>query len=270
MISRIRIQVWDEAVELTEAFNRLKQVGMEERVIQAFTEQLVMERSMREYQLFDKISHHAADDLLNRHRQNLDDEQRQQLDDVLKNSPDAHEQLINRLLAEERLNALKRHVIPLPLVQEAFMNYKSKQETVVFQMLRLSSRALAREIYFRVQHDHHDFDSLIRQHATGSEAEHGGLVGPVPVGRIKPEIRRQIESLLPGAYSLPFASEPKRWSIVRLLRRDNLTMTPDIETQIRDGLFNTWLQQQRESARAMPACLTQAESALMNQEICQR
>jgi len=253
MVSRIRIQLWDEAIEVSHAFSRLRDAGLDEAPLQMLTEQLIIERSLRDYRITEDSFN--PDALLADYRANLSPPQQAKLDGELKSAPDTRQRLLNRLLLEARLKTLKTKVIPSPLVQDAFINYKSQRENVMFQVLRLPDEKLARELYFRFQHDHYDFDRMVREHAEAKEAEEGGLVGPVPIGKVKAELKQQLALLKPGECSAPFSVGPRRWMLVRLLRRDNLLMTPELETQLREGLFSSWLQQQSNSARNMPAAL---------------
>lgn len=267
MASRIRIQLWDEAVELSEGFNRLQQAGLEESALQTLTEQLIIERTLRDFQLLEGMK---PKQLLAQHKASLSEKQRKKLDDQLKASPELQEQLISRLCKEHRLTELKRQLIPSPMIQDAFLNFKAQRESVIFQLLRLPSEKMIRELYFRITHDRIDFDSLIRQYADPKEAEEGGLAGPIPIGKLKPELKQQVLMLKPGETSAPFCLEGNQWLLLRVLRRDNILMTPEIETQIRDNLFATWLQQQLASAQALPAALNQSRVSRMNPELCQR
>lgn len=270
MASRIRIQLWDEAVELSEGFNRLQHAGLEENALQTLTEQLIIERTLRDFQLLDGSQDLPPQELLNRHKATLSEKQRAQLDQQWKESADAQAQLLHQLRVNYRLKELKRRLIPSPMIQDAFLNFKTQKESVIFQLLRLTSEQLARELYYRITHDRYDLDSLIRQYAEGKEAEEGGLAGPIPIGKLKPELRQQVLMLKAGETSAPFYMESGHWVILRILRRDTIVMTPEIETQIRENLFINWLQQQVASAKALPASFNQSRLSQMNPELCQR
>ncbi|MFX8964968.1 hypothetical protein ABTN15_19180, partial [Acinetobacter baumannii] len=92
----------------------------------------------------------------------LPEARRHGLEKEMTETPGAKTGLLNRLQAVERLKSLKLTVVPLPVVQEAFMGFKAQRENVIFQLLRVSSEGLARELYFRLHHDHLDFDHLVR------------------------------------------------------------------------------------------------------------
>lgn len=270
MASRIRIQLWDEAVELSDGFNRLQHAGLEDPALQALTEQLIIERTLRDFQLVDGSQDLPPQELLKRHRATLNEKQCAQLDQQFKESPHAQEQLTQQLRVDYRLKELKRRLISSPMIQDAFLNFKTQKEAVIFQLLRLTTENLARELYYRLTHDRLDLDSLIRQYAEGKEADEGGLAGPIPIGKLKPELRQQVLMMKPGETSAPFLMESGHWVILRVLRRDNITMTPDIENQIRDSLFANWLQQQVASAKALPASFNQSRLSQINPELCQR
>lgn len=252
----MQIQLWEETIEWRDALDRLRTAGLDDAVTRRLSEQLAIERAFREYHLMTPMDGKARDALLARHLQNLPPERRD-----AESGPEAREALMKALILGERMKSLKAHVIPDPMIREAFINFKAQRETVIFQCMRLSGEPLARELYYRLQHDHADFHHLARQYGEGAGADEGGLNGPIPIGRLKPELRQRLQSLQSGECAAPFLMEPGVWMILRLLRRENLLLSEEIGEKIRDDLFAVWLEQQVHSARALPEALRKSRAA---------
>jgi hypothetical protein len=144
------------------------------------------------------------------------------------------------------LQKLKQILFPLPLVQDVFLKTKSQREKVLFQLFRTGDKAIAEEVFWQLKDDHVDFGYLVKRFSKGPEKDRMGLVGPMPVNVLRPNIRQTLLSLTPGETSAPLESESGTWVILRLLQYDGVTLTEALQSQIRDELLQQWLKHQTE------------------------
>ena len=63
---------------------------------------------------------------------------------------------------------------------------------------------LARELWIRLEEGETTFAEAAHQYGVGEEAQRKGVVGPMPIGVLKPEVLQEIlRSLRPGELSAP-------------------------------------------------------------------
>lgn len=123
-----------------------------------------------------------------------------------------------------------------------FVQRKNDLDQVVFSIIRVSEMGLAQEIYFRIQ-EGQSFGELARIFSEGREALTGGMVNPVELGKLPPEMAKLLRSCQAGELLLPF---PMGDSIV-IIRVENLIPAQLNETtrqRLLNEQFQAWLQKE--------------------------
>ena len=57
---------------------------------------------------------------------------------------------------------------------------------MIYSLLRVKDYALARELWIRLEEDETTFAEAAREFGEGPEADRQGVIGPMPIGSLKP------------------------------------------------------------------------------------
>lgn len=128
-------------------------------------------------------------------------------------------------------------------VEKVFFDSKDKRDRVVYSLLRLKDQAAASELHLRLEEGDATFTDLSQEHSGGPERETGGLIGPVPVGRLHPQLAELLRISNPGQLWKPMLIDGW-WVIVRLDKVIPAKLDSAMEQQIRDECFEAWVQEQ--------------------------
>tara|TARA_E500000178_G_scaffold316680_1_gene336675 strand:- start:3977 stop:4756 length:780 start_codon:yes stop_codon:yes gene_type:complete len=128
-------------------------------------------------------------------------------------------------------------------VEKIFFESKDQRDRVVYSLLRVDDQAAAQELHLRLDEGDSTFTDLCYEHSTGPERETGGLIGPIPLGRLHPQLGELLRISQPGQLWQPMQID-QHWVIVRLDKRLPAQLDPSMQQQIRDECFESWIQQQ--------------------------
>ena len=131
-------------------------------------------------------------------------------------------------------------------VDRLFLATKGQRDRVVYSLLRVKEAAAAQELYLRLEEGDATFTELAGEHSQGSERETGGLIGPVLMGRLHPKLAELLRISKPGQLWHPIELDDW-WVVVRLDKSLPAQLDGAMEQQIRDELFEQWLQTQLEA-----------------------
>ena len=91
-----------------------------------------------------------------------------------------------------------------PGLEDAFLASRGGRDQVIYSLLRVRDAGLARELWIRLEEGETTFAEAAHQHGVGEEAQRKGVMGPMPIGLLQPEILQEIlRSLRPGELSAP-------------------------------------------------------------------
>jgi len=124
-----------------------------------------------------------------------------------------------------------------------FLERKNQLDRVVYSLLRVDDRDLARELYFRLQAGEADFAQLAAQYAQGPERQTRGVVGPVPLTQAHPQLAERLRTSQVGQLLEPFSIEPW-WLVVRLESYVPASLDASTHHQMASELFEQWLDQE--------------------------
>lgn len=123
-----------------------------------------------------------------------------------------------------------------------FLQRQADLTQIVYSLIRVQGVELANDLYTRLQAGQ-SFAALAQQYSQGGEAKTGGRMGPVPLYRPHPVIRRILSNSNPGEVCTPQTIEG--WSVlIRLEHYIPASLNEATRQQLLDELFNRWLQSQ--------------------------
>jgi parvulin-like peptidyl-prolyl isomerase len=125
-------------------------------------------------------------------------------------------------------------------VDAHFIQRKSQLDRVVYSLIRVAKAEVAQELYFRIKDDQNAFSALAMEYSQGTEAQTGGLIGPVEINAPHPKIAQILTTCQPGQLVPP--TRVGEWIvIVRLENYISAKLDQPMRQRMLDELFNRWL-----------------------------
>jgi parvulin-like peptidyl-prolyl isomerase len=149
------------------------------------------------------------------------------------------EQLQNLITKKLRLDKYKQETWN-DQVDAHFIKRKSQLDRVVYSLIRVEKPEVAQELFFRVKDDQNAFSALAMEYSQGTEAQTGGIIGPVEINAPHPKIAQILTTCQPGQLVPP--TRVGEWIvIVRLENYISAKLDQPMRQRMLDELFNRWL-----------------------------
>jgi hypothetical protein len=129
------------------------------------------------------------------------------------------------------------------LLKSRFLACQSQLNRVLFSTIEVTDLSLAQELYCRITEQGYSFNKLAITHSNNSTAKLGGVVGPIAPAYLHPLIQQQLKGLEAKQLSPIFRVE-NHYIFLRLDRKIPAQLNAQIEQQLLDELFESWLEQQ--------------------------
>ena len=127
-------------------------------------------------------------------------------------------------------------------VEAHFIKRKSQLDRIVYSLIRVEKPELAQELYFRIKDDENTLSTLAMEYSQGTEAQTGGLIGPVELNAPHPKIAQILATSQPGQLIPP--TRVGEWIvIVRLENYISAKLDAPMRQRMLDELFREWLNQ---------------------------
>ena len=151
----------------------------------------------------------------------------------------SREQLQNLITKKIRLDKYKRETWG-DRVDAHFIKRKAQLDRVVYSLIRVEKPEVAQELYFRIKDDESTFSTLAMEYSHGTEAQTGGLIGPVEINAPHPKIAQILTTCQPGQL-IPPARVGEWIVIVRLENYISAKLDEPMRQRMLDELFGRWL-----------------------------
>ncbi|MEQ8752448.1 MAG: peptidylprolyl isomerase [Coleofasciculus sp. G1-WW12-02] len=116
-------------------------------------------------------------------------------------------------------------------------------DRVIYSLIRHRDKAVAQELYFRLQESEQSFAELARHYSQGAEAKTGGLIGPVTLNVPHPQLAKLLSISQPGQL-LPPTRLGEWWLIVRVEKFLPAQLDQPMRQKLLDEKFTAWLNEQ--------------------------
>jgi parvulin-like peptidyl-prolyl isomerase len=128
-------------------------------------------------------------------------------------------------------------------LESYFLSRKAQLDRVIYSLIRTQEPGIAQELYFRIQEGEQSFADLAREYSQGSEAQTGGLIGPVELSVPHPVLAQMLRLSQPGQLCPP--TRLGEWFlIVRLEKFIPAQLDASMRQRLLNECFNTWLSEQ--------------------------
>lgn len=124
-----------------------------------------------------------------------------------------------------------------------FLQRKYQLDQVVCSLIYLHNKEIAQELYFRIIEGEQSFAEVARAYSEAPEAEVGGTVGPIELGKLPPTLARLFHGGRLGQLWEPVAVE--KWIVIARLEQ---VLPVQLDESMRQVLLNEllddWLKNQ--------------------------
>lgn len=129
-----------------------------------------------------------------------------------------------------------------PGVEETFLQRKNDLDTVVYSLLRVQDQGLARELWIQLSEGEITFAEAASRHSDGPEATTKGVIGPVSLGQLQPELADRLRTLSKGDLREPMPAGPW-WVLLRLEQLTPAKLDEPMRQRLLQEQLNTWLEE---------------------------
>lgn len=127
-------------------------------------------------------------------------------------------------------------------VNSIFLERKKQLDRVIYSLICTKDFCIAQELYFRIKEGEQSFDELAREYSQGQEAQTGGLIGPVEIGSIHPDLAEMLIASDVGQVQTPTVIGD--WIVVvRLEKFLPVSLDEFIQRRLIDESFAKWLEE---------------------------
>jgi hypothetical protein len=124
-----------------------------------------------------------------------------------------------------------------------FRRRKRELDRVVYSCLKTKKFNVALELYLNIKRGEQIFAEVARTFSEGSEAKSGGIIGPVELGTLSPNLAGLLRSSQSGQLWSPQPSA-EGYVIVRLEKLIPARLDESMRQRLLNELFEAWLQEQ--------------------------
>ncbi|NUN65291.1 peptidylprolyl isomerase [Pseudanabaena biceps] len=125
-------------------------------------------------------------------------------------------------------------------VNASFLERKQSLDRVIYSLICTKDFCVAQELYFRIKEGEQSFDELAREYSQGPEAQTGGLIGPVEIGSIHPNLAKMLLASDVGQMHTPTVIGD--WIVlVRLEKILPVTLDEAMQQRLIEENFSKWL-----------------------------
>jgi len=239
----MELMMWDEKVSLEEAFEKkLQNKTSIDFILRELGKRIFLEKSLSEYKI--QITAEEQKSLIDKFRNGLRLTDDQAFTNFLQKIGSSESDFIVQITYQECLNKLKVTLFDQQALKENFLKRKQEFDRVLFSLIKVEGEDLAKEIYHQIQDDAADFAQQAKKYSTGETAKKGGLIGPLSVKSVNPEMMNRLITKKPGELVEPFTLNQKDYYILRMNRLVNAELTPQLQSNLRNQLFESWINRQ--------------------------
>lgn len=145
------------------------------------------------------------------------------------------------LISATKQLALRKYADYLfsPGLEESFLATRGGRDEVVYSLLRVRDAGLARELYLRIAEGELPFPEAARNFGEGPEARHQGLIGPLRLSQLQPQLLAGVlRGLQPGQLAKPLTLGD--WHLIMRLEH---FMPARLDDAMRRSLLDEQLEQ---------------------------
>ena len=127
------------------------------------------------------------------------------------------------------------------LVESEFLSKKSSLDKVMYSIIRVKEKLEAEEIYLKLVEQEESFSDLAAKYSKGLEKNFNGIIGPIEMGILNPELTERLKISKKGQLWPPFFTQ-KWWVVMRLERFLPAKLDENMRTKLKENMYEDWIQ----------------------------
>jgi len=131
-------------------------------------------------------------------------------------------------------------------VEKVFLQRKSDLDRVTYSLIRAKKREKIVELNLRLKEEEATFSELSTEFSEGIENVLNGLIGPIELGQVNPNIAERLKSSNPGQLWPPFELE-NWWVLLRLERFIAATLNDAMRNRLINEMYESWIMEKIKS-----------------------
>ncbi|MEA5506963.1 peptidylprolyl isomerase [Halotia wernerae UHCC 0503] len=128
-------------------------------------------------------------------------------------------------------------------IESYFLKRKRSLDRVIYSLMQTENKSIVNELFFRIAEEEDSFAELARKYSQGSEADRGGIIGPVELGSITPNFAQLLYTSQVGVVQPPVAFG-NSWIIVRVEKLISAQLDDFMRQRLLQENFEAWFQEQ--------------------------
>lgn len=150
-------------------------------------------------------------------------------------------------------------------ISSYFLVRKRQLDRVIFSAIQVDNLGIAQELYLRVKERHQSFDKLAQLYSQGEAAKVGGVMGPLAIERVHPQIAAYLVTLAPRDLS-PLFQIDNAHVFIRLEQRLPAKLDDEMKQRLLDELYEQWLRAEiADRMSSLDVQLSEATATKVNQ-----
>lgn len=237
--------IFDEELTLSQALDKLSHDEVaQDQIIKELAKRIVLDKKLKEENIGepDETKQNA---LLEQFRQVSNLTTDEAFQGFMEASGKSKERVIKGLVYQDKLMQLRDKVASLEDVAEAFARTKPMREQIMFSIIKVKEQELANKIMHKLDKQLWDFSELAKEYSEDSSAQNGGLIGPMMLASLNPQLAQVLISLRPGEITPPIENtEDNTYVIAQLNNIQRASLNSKLADSIRSELFEKWIEEQ--------------------------
>ena len=128
-------------------------------------------------------------------------------------------------------------------IESEYLKEKELLDRVMYSVLRVENREQAFELFTQIDEMESSFSDLASKYSIGTEKKFNGIIGPVELGKLDPNLRERLRVSKSGQLWSPFEFK-KNWIVLRLEKFLPSKLDDSTKIRIRNTMYEKWINKQ--------------------------
>lgn len=128
-------------------------------------------------------------------------------------------------------------------IESSFLNQKSSLDKVLYSLIRVKSKSEADELFLKLEEEEASFANLASNYSQGVEKDFNGVIGPMEIGKLNPDLAERLRISKEGQLWPPFETNDW-WIILRHEKSIPAKLDTNMRNSLLSNLYEQWMQSQ--------------------------
>ena len=128
-------------------------------------------------------------------------------------------------------------------IESSFLNQKSSLDKVLYSLIRVESKSEADELFLKLDEEEASFANLASNYSRGVEKDFNGVIGPMEIGKLNPDLAERLRISKEGQLWPPFETNGW-WIILRHEKSIPAKLDTNTRNSLLSNLYEKWMQSQ--------------------------